>query len=259
MRKRALVTGAARRLGRAMALHLSRNGFDVAIHYSKSASAAQVLAAEIRRTGHFATAVQANLCDELQTQELIEHAAQALNGPLCCLINNASIFEDDRIDNATRHSWDRHLESNLRAPFVLTQKFAQQAPTHKLDDNGEPLAQSVIVNMIDQRIHQPNPEFVSYTIAKMGLWALTRSSAQALSPSIRVNAIGPGPTLQGAHQSQAQFALERKNTILQRGACTKDICATLDYFLNASAVTGQMICPDGGQHLRWEMSGNSAA
>jgi NAD(P)-dependent dehydrogenase (short-subunit alcohol dehydrogenase family) len=142
------------------------------------------------------------------------------------------------------------MESNLRAPFVLTQHFAAQAP-QAMPEDGEPRAQALIINMIDQRINKLTPEFASYTIAKMGLWALTRTSAQGLAPHVRVNAIGPGPTLQGARQSAQHFADQRAATVLQRGADTDDICAALGYFIDAKAVTGQILCIDGGQHLTW--------
>ena len=166
------------------------------------------------------------------------------------LVNNASIFEYDNLGSATRQSWDRHMGSNLRAPFVLTQGFARQAP--KADRSGaEPRAQALIVNMIDQRVLKPTPEFMTYSLAKAGLWWLTQTSAQALAPDIRVNAIGPGPTLQGNRQSDDHFARQRAATILQRGADEGDIQAALGYLLDAGAVTGQLICVDGGQHLGW--------
>jgi NAD(P)-dependent dehydrogenase (short-subunit alcohol dehydrogenase family) len=168
------------------------------------------------------------------------------------LVNNASIFEYDRIDTATRKSWDRHIESNLRAPYVLTQGFAKQCPPAVLDENEEPLAQGLIVNMIDQRILKLTPEFSTYTIAKMGLWALTRTAAQGLAPHVRVNAIGPGPTLQGARQSASHFARQRAATVLWRGASPADITAALGFFLDSPAVTGQFLAIDGGQHLAWQ-------
>ena len=249
---RALVTGAGQRLGRAMALYLARRGADVAVHYAGSRHGAEEVVAEIRALGRQAIALQADLLDEAQTETLIPRAAQGLGGPLTVLVNNASIFEHDRIQTATRTSWDRHIESNLRAPYVLIQHFARQAPQAVADDNGEPLAQALVVNMIDQRIHKPTPEFSSYTIAKMGLWALTRTAAQGLAPHVRVNAIGPGPTLQGAHQDAGQFARQRAATLLQRGANPSDITAALGYFLDAGAVTGQILAVDGGQHLVWQ-------
>ncbi len=248
----ALVTGAGRRLGRAMALELARAGHDVAIHYATSAEDATAVADEVRALGRNAVTVQADLLDEDQTQTLLPRAADALGGPITVLINNASIFEHDTIATATRTSWDRHLGSNLRAPFVLTQALASQIPDPITDENGEPQAQGLVINMIDQRVLKLTPEFMTYTIAKMGLWALTRTAAQALAPRVRVNAIGPGPTMQGARQSAEHFAGQRAATVLQRGADAQGICDALRYLLNASAVTGQLICVDGGQHLAWQ-------
>jgi NAD(P)-dependent dehydrogenase (short-subunit alcohol dehydrogenase family) len=246
----ALVTGAAKRLGRAMALRLAERGHDVAVHYSGSAEEAEATAEAIRSLGRRAVTLRADLTVEAEMQALLPRAAEAL-GPVTVLINNASIFEHDTITTATRDSWDRHLESNLRAPFVLSQAMAAQVPPARDDENGEPEAQGLIVNMIDQRVRKLTPEFMSYTIAKMGLWALTRTSAQALAPHVRVNAIGPGPTMQGARQSESHFARQRAATVLGRGADPEGICGALDYLLSARAVTGQLICVDGGQHLAW--------
>ncbi|MEL7213596.1 MAG: SDR family oxidoreductase [Pseudomonadota bacterium] len=248
----ALVTGAGKRLGQAMALYLANKGFDVAVHYASSAKAATALVAQIEAKGQRAVALQADLLDEDATQALVPRAVEALGGPLTCLVNNASIFEYDTIENATRTTWDRHMESNLRAPFVLSQAFAAQVPQAIADGQGEPLAQGLIVNMIDQRVRALTPEFMTYTLAKMGLWALTQTAAQALAPHVRVNAIGPGPTLQGGRQAPEQFAKQRGATILKRGANVDDITAALGYFLSSPAITGQLLCVDGGQHLAWE-------
>jgi NAD(P)-dependent dehydrogenase (short-subunit alcohol dehydrogenase family) len=246
----ALVTGAGKRLGRAMALYLARRGHDVAVHFSSAQDEAEGVAAEIRAMGQKAVTLQADLLDEAQVETLVPRAVAAL-GPLTVLINNASIFEYDRIDTATRKSWDRHIGSNLRAPYVLTQAFARQCPPTGTDGNGEPIASGLIINMIDQRIWKPTPEFSTYTIAKMGLWALTQTAAQGLAPQVRVNAIGPGPTMQGARQSADHFARQRAATILNRGANPDDIVAALGFFLDSPAVTGQMLAIDGGQHLGW--------
>jgi len=251
MTDRALITGAAHRLGRAMALALAETGHDVALHYASSGDAAEALARDIRAMGRQAVALRADLLDEAQTTGLVAGAADALGGPLTVLVNNASIFEHDDIRTATRESWDRHIESNLRAPFALTQSFAAQCPPAVTDAMGEPRARGLVVNMIDQRVHKPTPEFMTYTIAKMGLWSFTRTAAQALAPHIRVNAIGPGPTLQGARQSAEHFAAQRAATVLERGANLSDITAALLYFVNAPAVTGQILNIDGGQHLAW--------
>ena len=251
MHKRALVTGGARRLGRAMALYLAQRGHDLAIHYSTSQAEAEAVAQEVRALGRQAVTLCADVLVEGETAQLVNRAVAALGGPLTVLVNNASIFEYDNIHSATRDSWDRHFESNLRAPFVLTQAFAAQAP--KADQSQpEPRARALVVNLLDQRVLKPTPEFMTYSLAKMGLWALTRTAAQALAPDIRVNAIGPGPTLQGARQTQSHFDRQRASTILQRGAHPEDVCAALGYFLDAPSVTGQLLCVDGGQHLAWK-------
>jgi NAD(P)-dependent dehydrogenase (short-subunit alcohol dehydrogenase family) len=247
---RALVTGAGRRLGRAMALYLAGRGYDVAFHYATSQDEAETAAGAARALGVRAVTLQADLLSEDAVRSLVPAAAKALGGPLNVLVNNASIFEYDNIRTGTRESWDRHIESNLRAPVALTQDFAAQVsgPT---TSGAEPVASALVVNMLDQRVLKLTPEFMSYTIAKMGLWAFTRTAAQALGPAVRVNAIGPGPTLKGARQTDAHFAAQRAATILQRGADPEDITAALGYLLDAKAVTGQLICVDGGQHLGW--------
>lgn len=248
--KRALVTGAGARLGRAMALHLAGRGYDVAVHYAGSEAGAAETVRLCEAQGVRAVALQADLLDLTETQSLVPRAAEALGGRLTLLINNASIFEYDRIDTLTPESWDRHVNSNLRGPVLLTQAFAQQAPGAGSD--GEPLSTALVVNMLDQRVLKLTPEFMSYTIAKMGLWAFTRTAAQALAPAIRVNAIGPGPTMRGSRQSEEHFARQRAATVLERGSDPDDITAALGYLIDAKAVTGQMIAVDGGQHLAWQ-------
>ena len=246
----ALVTGGARRLGRAMVLALARAGRDVAIHYNGSRAEAEQTATEARAFGVRAQVFASDLLD-LDTAEALVPAVTARMGALSVLVNNASIFEHDTIATATRDSWDRHLGSNLRAPFILSQAFAAQAP--RADRSGpEPVAQALIVNMIDQRILKLTPEFSTYTIAKMGLWALTQTAAQGLAPAIRVNAIGPGPTLRGIRQSETHFSRQRAATVLGRGSNAEDITAALGFFLDSPGVTGQFIAVDGGQHLGWK-------
>ena len=247
---RALVTGGAKRIGREIALYLAGRGFDVAVHYATSQTDADRTVADIRALGRQAVALQADLLDEAALAGLIPAAVQALGGPLTLLVNNASIFDYDNITTATRASWDRHMGSNLRAPFVLTQGFAAQAPRAALVD-GEPMAQALVVNMIDQRVLKPTPEFMTYSLAKAGLFALTRTAAQALAPHVRVCGVGPGPTVQGTRQSDSHFARQRAATVLQRGAGPADVCAAIGFFLDSPAVTGQMIAVDGGQHLAW--------
>lgn len=249
---RCLVTGAGLRLGRAMALYMAGRGYDVAVHYASSADPAHRVVTEIEALGRRAVALRADLLEDDQTEALWAQATDALGGPVTCLINNASIFEYDTIRSATRSSWHRHIQSNLHAPFLLTQAMARQGMKPTQDERGEPVASGLIINMIDQRVRKLTPEFMTYTIAKMGLWAMTQTTAQALAPAIRVNAIGPGPTLQGSRQSAAHFADQRSSTTLGRGANPEDITAALGYFLDAPAVTGQLLCVDGGQHLNWQ-------
>lgn len=247
----ALVTGGARRLGRAMVLELAERGLDVAIHYHTGAEEAEALAAEIRDGGLGAVALGADLLDRAGTAALVPAATAALGRPLTVLVNSASLFEHDTVASATWESWDRNVGTNLRAPFELTQAFAAQAPRAVPDERGEPVARACVVNMIDQRVRKLTPEFTTYTIAKMGLWALTRTAAQGLAPHIRVNAIGPGPTLIAPRQSARHFAEQRANTILERGSNPEEIRTALRFILDSPGFTGQLLCVDGGQHLGW--------
>ncbi len=247
----ALITGGGKRLGRAMALHLAGRGMDIVVHYAHSGDGAEEVAEQARAMGVKAATIQADLLDADQTAGVIDRAVAAIGKPLDLLINNASIFEYDTLGTATAESWDRHIDSNLRAPFFLTQAFAAQAPKAVIRD-GEPVAQSVVVNMIDQRVRKLTPEFATYTIAKAGLWAFTQTAAQFLGPDIRVNAIGPGPTLQGERQSAKHFADQRAATILNRGSDPSEICRALDFILDVDGLTGQLFCLDGGQHLAWK-------
>ncbi len=248
----ALVTGGARRIGAALVRRLAARGADVAIHSHGHRDEAEALAAELRAGGRRAAVLEADLLDRTETAGLVPAAAAALGRPLSVLVNNASIFEPDGIATATWESWDRHIGSNLRAPFELIQAFAAQAPKAGRDPAGEPLARASVINMIDQRVLKPTPEFATYTIAKMGLWALTRIAAQGLAPDVRVNGIGPGPTVRGARQSEAHFAAQRAATILGRGSNPEEIAAALGFLLDAPGLTGQLICVDGGQHLAWK-------
>ena len=251
-RPRALITGAARRLGRAMALDLAASGWDVALHYHESGEAAEATAGEARARGATAVAMRADLLSEAGSAGLVAQAAEALGGPLSLLVNNASVFENDRLATATRESWDRAMETNLRAPVRLTQDFAAQAPQAVPDAAGEPVAQAVVVNMLDERVWDTDPSFMSYTLAKSALLTFTRTAAQALAPHVRVAGIGPGPTLRGARESERHFAALRSNCLLGRGSDPGDIVAALRFILACKAFTGQMLAVDGGQHLGWQ-------
>ena len=243
----ALVTGGAQRIGRAIALALAEAGFDVAVHCHGSRAAGAATCDDIGRLGRRATLLQADLGDEAAAVALLPQAVAAL-GPIGVLVNNASQFQRDEWHDATRASWDAHLEPNLRAPFVLTQHFARLLPD---------TAEGVVINMLDERVWSLTPHFVSYTVSKAGLWALTQSMALALAPRIRVNGIGPGPSLPNARQTQAQFERQAESVPLRRGAGPEEIGRAALAILALPAMTGQMLALDGGQHLQWS-AGRSA-
>lgn len=242
MTKTALVTGAAKRIGRAVAFALSRRGYDIGVHYGTSDDAAQTLVAELRASGVRAEALQADLADVESVKGLIPDAVKAL-GPLSLLINNASVFFDDRAGSMTVERWHAHMNTNLLAPVLLAQAFAAQ--------NELPTG-AAIVNLIDQRVLKPSPPFFSYGLSKAGLWHATRTLAQELAPRIRVNAVGPGPTLPSIHQSEAEFEAEAASTLLQKRVTPDQIAEAVVFLAEASSVTGQMICVDSGQHLGWQ-------
>ncbi len=239
--KNALITGGARRIGRAIALALAEAGYGVCIHHNASAEAASALAAEIAGRGGRAAPVEGDLMEESVTGGLIARAADAI-GPLDLLVNNASIFERDEALTVTRESWDRHMAVNLRAPFVLTQAFAAALPDG-IEGN--------IVNILDQRVKSLTPHFVSYTLSKSGLWTLTRTLALALAPRIRVNGVAPGPVLPSPRQSEAGFRSQARATPLGRAVDPEEIASAVLYLVGARSVTGQMIAADSGQHLQW--------
>jgi len=245
MKGGALVTGAGKRIGRAIAIALAEDGYDVAVHYGSSKADATAVVAAIEAKGRRAVALAADLAREAETQKLIADAAQAL-GPLTCLVNNASRFERDEALSVTRASWDAHLETNLRAPFVLMQEFARNLPAKSA---------GAIVNILDERVWNLTPHFVSYTLSKAGLWTLTQVMAMALAPRIRVNGIGPGPTLPSPRQSAEQFARQQASVPLQHGATPEEIASAVRFILASGAMTGQMIALDGGQHLGWAQPG----
>lgn len=236
-----LVTGAGLRLGRAIALEMARCGFDVAIHFNRSETAAEETAAAVREFGRMAITLHAELTHEQEVETLVKRAAKSL-GPLGVLVNNASIFEFDSALSANRASWDKHMEANLRAPFVLSQELARNLPAS---------ARGAIVNIIDQRVWNLTPHFISYTLSKAGLWTLTQTLAMALAPRVRVNAVGPGPTLPSPRQTQDQFERQCHSMPLQAGTSPTEIAHAVRFTLEAPSMTGQMIALDGGQHLGW--------
>ena len=247
----ALVTGGAIRLGKEIAIALARRGFDLAIHYNTSSREADLVAETLSSLGIKVVLLRANLLDHEDTLSLMDKARDGLDKPINLLVNNASFFSNDSIDTATLTSWDEHFATNLRAPFFLTQAFARQVPDEIHDENGEPIAQGLVINMVDQRVLKPTSQFATYTLAKMGLWSFTQTAAIDLAPKIRVNAIGPGPTIKTDFQSEAHFSRQRSNTILRRGSNPRDIVGAINYFVDSPSVTGQLLCTDSGQHLTW--------
>jgi NAD(P)-dependent dehydrogenase (short-subunit alcohol dehydrogenase family) len=238
----ALVTGAAKRIGRAIALDLAADGWDVAVHHHTAGDEAAQLVGEIEAGGRGAAALQADLADEAQTARLVAEAARRL-GPLSLLVNNAAIFERDEPLTADAASWQRHMAINLRAPLVLTQGLLAQLPAGGDTAN--------VVNLIDQRVLNLTPHYTSYTVSKAGLWALTRQLALALAPRVRVNAIGPGIVLTPPGAAEDSFDAMRQAMPLRRGTGVEEICACMRFILATPSLTGQMISLDGGQHLGW--------
>jgi len=237
------VTGGGARLGQAMAIALGAAGWSVAVHYRGSRQGAEDTAQVIRAAGGAAELVKADLSDEEDTATLIRAAQESLQGPLTLLINSASVFLDDSAADHTRAAWDTHLNTNLRAPILLAQHFARALP------GGEA---GLIVNMLDMRVWKLNPLFFTYTLSKSALWTATRTLAQSFAPNIRVNGIGPGPTLENIHQAPGEFAAEAAATLTQEGSNPEEIVKTLMFLIHADSITGQMIASDGGQHLMWQ-------
>ena len=238
-----MVTGAGKRIGRAIALALGEAGYDVAVHYRSSSAEADEVVSLLHDMGRKAAAVKADLSTKQETASLTAAATSEI-GPLCLLVNSASVFENDDIASMTRASWDKHMETNLWAPLKLAQDFAAQ--TEKDSSN-------LIVNITDQRVLKLTPQFLSYTASKSAMHGLTITLAQALGPQgIRVNAIGPGPVLKNQRQSNEDWKRQNEATVLGHGATPGDICGALLFLISAPAVTGQMIAVDGGQHLVWQ-------
>jgi NAD(P)-dependent dehydrogenase (short-subunit alcohol dehydrogenase family) len=240
-RPTALVTGAAARLGRAIALDLAQRGWQVGVHHHTSSAAAEALVADLEALGSKAVALQADLTREDELGGLIQSCTDHLGVPTC-LINNAARFERDSIETLGWAGWQAELDVNLRAPVFLTQAFAKALPEG---------ASGSVINMIDQKVWRLTPDYFSYTIAKSALWTATRTLAQALAPRIRVNALGPGPVLPNRHQGEAEFERECRATLLGRAATVEEVCGAVRFLLETPSVTGQMIALDSGQHLLW--------
>jgi NAD(P)-dependent dehydrogenase (short-subunit alcohol dehydrogenase family) len=239
--KAALVTGAARRIGRVIALALSEAGYAIAIHANRASAEAEALRDEIARRGGNALIVHANLADHAAVAALVP-AALAAVGPLTLLVNNAAMFEPDEIGRLDRALWDRQFAVDLRAPVFLAEAFAAQAPQG---------VDASIVNILDQRVLKPTPQFVSYALAKSALHTATRMLAQALAPNVRVNAVAPGPTFASARQQPADFTAQAGALLLGHGPAPEEIAAAVVFLSEARSITGQTIAVDGGQHIAW--------
>ncbi len=238
----ALITGGGKRVGRAIVEDLAAHGFAVAIHCNRSRAEADELAASVAANGGEAAVVVADLTDMRAVDGLIRQASAAL-GPVSLLVNNASIFEADEVTDFDWAVWDRHFAVHVKAPVLLTRRLAEALP---------PEAEGLVVNIVDQRVRKPTPRYFSYALSKSALWDATRTMAQALAPRIRVNAIGPGPTLPSSRQRPEDFAAQVEGLILKRGPSLLEFGATIRYLWEARSVTGQMIALDGGQHLAWQ-------
>jgi NAD(P)-dependent dehydrogenase (short-subunit alcohol dehydrogenase family) len=236
----ALVTGGGRRIGRAIAEGLAADGWAVAVHFHGARAEAEEAVATIAAAGGRAAAVAADLGNESEVAALVARAEEALGVPATCLVNNAARFERDGAATATKESWDRHMDINLRAPFVLTQNLAAQLPAG---------ADGHVINLLDQRVWNLTGEFTSYTVSKSALWTLTRTLALAFAPRIRVNSVAPGPVLPSERQKQAHFDAQVAATPLAHPVAVADIVSAVRFFLATPSVTGQLIATDSGQHL----------
>ena len=235
----ALVTGAAHRLGRAIAIDLAKHGWPVILHFNNSEEAATQLQNDIVAGGGKAAVIAGNLSDERDVSLLIQRAVDIF-GPVGLLINNASVFEWDDAATATTSSLALHMNLHVSAPLILCQNFVELLPEHQ---------GGLIINMVDSRVLNPSPKHLTYTLSKCGLWTLTRTLAHTLAPRVRVNGIGPGPTLPHKGQSAEEFRARCARLPLQRPASLTDICQAINFLIFQKAITGQLIALDGGDHL----------
>lgn len=235
----ALVTGAAKRIGRSIALTMAARGWDIAVHYGRSAAEAENLVADITALGRRAVALSCDLLDEAATRELLPRAVAAL-GQVNCVVNNASLFEEDSVQNFSQAGMDRHMRANLAAPVLLAQALHAATP---------PNGQACVINLLDQKLYNLNPDFLSYTLSKAALQCATTTLAQALAPTVRVVGIAPGITMASGPQSQADFARAHQVTPLGRSSTPEDIANTVCFVAESAAITGTTLLVDGGQHL----------
>ena len=237
--KNLLITGAATRVGKAIALHFAEKGWNIALHYFRSSSKAKELKKIIEQNWVKVALIKADLKNSKQVEKIIPLAKKKL-GAIDCLINNAALFEKDDISNFTTKSWNDHFNINLLAPAILTKQFAKQASKKTVSN---------IINIIDQRIFNLTPFFMSYTISKSGLQTLTKTMAMRLGPNIKVNAIAPGPTIKSKRQTDRHFRNQVKSTLLKKSVRLEDICDTVEFLINNNSITGQIVAVDSGQNL----------
>jgi len=236
-----IITGAATRMGAAIAKKLSGPGVEMIIHYNTSRTEAEKLKKELIKNKTKVYLVKGNLAKEQDLKKIIKFSKDKLKY-FDCLVNNASLFENDNLKNFTSRSWDRHLDVNLKAPAYLIKEFAKN--TRGKNNN--------IINIIDQRVFKLTPFFFSYTLSKTGLYTLTKTSAMELAPNVRVNGIAPGPTIKNKRQTDNHFKKQYLATPLKRQVNVKDICSAVDFFIKNSSITGQVIAIDSGQSLNWQ-------
>jgi len=239
--RKIIITGGATRMGAAIAKKLSGPNIEILIHYNKSKLKAEKLKKELSSKGTKVYLVKGDLSKETDIKKIIKFAKSKLKF-FDCLVNNASLFENDKLENFSLDSWSKHLRTNLRAPALLTKEFAKNV---KGKNNN-------IINIIDQRVFKLTPYFFSYTLSKTGLYTLTKTSAMSLAPNIRVNAIAPGPTIKNQRQSEKHFKKQYLATPLKRQVDVEQICNAVDFFIKNISITGQVLAIDSGQNLNWQ-------
>ena len=239
--RKIIITGGATRIGAAIARKLSGPNIEILIHYNKSKLKAEKLKKELSNEGTKVYLVKGDLSKEKDVNKIVKFAKSKLKY-FDCLINNASLFENDKLENFTTDSWGQHLRTNLRTPALLSKEFAKNV--RKGNNN--------IINIIDQRVFKLTPYFFSYTISKTGLYTLTKTSAMSLAPNVRVNAIAPGPTIKNQRQSEKHFKKQYLATPLKRQVGVEQICNAVDFFIKNISITGQVLAIDSGQNLNWQ-------
>ena len=239
--RKIIITGGATRIGAAIAEKLSGANKEILIHFNKSKSKAESLKNELQKRGTKVHLIKGDLSKETDIKKIIKFAKSKLKN-FDCLVNNASLFENDKLENFSLDSWSKHLRTNLRAPALLTKEFSKNV---KGKNNN-------IINIIDQRVFKLTPYFFSYTLSKTGLYTLTKTSAMSLAPNIRVNAIAPGPTIKNQRQSKKHFKKQYLATPLKRQVDVEQICNAVDFFIKNISITGQVLAIDSGQNLNWQ-------